>query len=250
MSQDRIAIASVTGIDVELQIAGPGSRSYAFVIDWHIRLIFAIAWFAGSLLVLSGTWSFAWPDDAQGSFTWIVVVPTALIYLFYQPVCEILMRGRTPGKRMAGVRIATLDGDVPGVGALLIRNLFRLIDSMPVFYIVGLVTTLVTAQHVRIGDLAAGTVLVFDYDRDGKSLARLNALSKTLGSTAIDPKLAGLIDELLERWQELSADKRRPLAITVLVKIDPQTNRSALDDLGDQALKERLQAALGAERAT
>ena len=41
------------------------------------------------------------------------------------------MRGRTPGKRIAGVRLVTREGDIPGVGALLLRNVFRLLDSLP-----------------------------------------------------------------------------------------------------------------------
>ena len=49
------------------------------------------------------------------------------------------MRGRTPGKRMAGVRIVARDGGAPSVGALLVRNVFRLIDSLPLLYGVGLV---------------------------------------------------------------------------------------------------------------
>jgi uncharacterized RDD family membrane protein YckC len=48
-------ITSATGVDVGLAIAGPGSRSYAFIIDWHIRVLLALAWFVTSALLIAGT---------------------------------------------------------------------------------------------------------------------------------------------------------------------------------------------------
>src|SRR5690606_4225634 len=92
----------------------------------------------------------------------VVVLPATALYLLYHPVLEVLMRGRTPGKRMAGVRIVKRDGGVPGSVALLVRNIFRLIDFLPFFYFVGLVTTMLTRHCVRLGDIAAGTLLVYD----------------------------------------------------------------------------------------
>src|SRR2546421_10292875 len=72
------------------------------------------------------------------------------------------MRGSTPGKRMAGVRIVARDGGGPSAGALLTRNVFRLVDSLPLFYGVGLITVVLTRDNLRIGDMAAGTLLVFE----------------------------------------------------------------------------------------
>ena len=54
MSAPQVTLPSITGVDVELRIAGVGSRSYAFVIDWHIRLILALAWWVvGTIAVCS-----------------------------------------------------------------------------------------------------------------------------------------------------------------------------------------------------
>src|SRR5690349_13978885 len=55
MNDQTLVLKSVTGVDVELQIAGPGSRSFAFIIDWHIRLIFALIWFITAITAL-GLW--------------------------------------------------------------------------------------------------------------------------------------------------------------------------------------------------
>ena len=103
------------------------------------------------------------------------------------------MRGRTPGKRIAGVRLVTREGDIPGAGALLLRNIFRLLDSLPVCYLVGLATVVFTEHHVRVGDLAAGTLLVMDHD-SSRELVRKHRGGQerldTAGSRS-DPGAAG-----------------------------------------------------------
>ena len=133
MTAPQVTLQSITGVDVELRIAGAGSRSYAFVIDWHIRLVLALAW------LIIASWLFTGQllnfDSGDGSwnrnYLLAVWLPATVIYFGYHPILEIAMRGSTPGKRMAGVRIVTRTGDIPGPGALLLRNVFRLLDSMP-----------------------------------------------------------------------------------------------------------------------
>jgi RDD family len=122
------------------------------------------------------------------------------MYFLYHFVLEIAMHGRTPGKRTAGVHLVARDGSPPGVSALLIRNVFRLVDCLPLLYGVGLTATLVTRDHVRIGDMAAGTLLA--YER---------------GDFVPAPK-PGLetVQELLLRWDTLEADARQKLAVTLL----------------------------------
>ncbi len=72
------------------------------------------------------------------------------------------MAGRTPGKRMTGLRVLTPEGLVPSTGALVTRNVFRIVDSMPAFYVVGLLFVMFGRRHLRLGDLAAGTVLAVE----------------------------------------------------------------------------------------
>jgi hypothetical protein len=125
------------------------------------------------------------------------------------------MRGRTPGKRIAGVRLVSRTGDLPSSGALLLRNVFRLIDSMPFVYLVGLTSVVFTSQHVRIGDLAAGTLLVIDNTDSDKSFASVAPASD------LDPQVAELVQELLERWPVLDPATRTNLARSLLTRIDP-----------------------------
>lgn len=226
MSSPQITIQSITGVDIELRVAGAGSRSYAFVIDWHIRLILAFAWWiAGTALSRGGFASlFDSGEDLGRMYALTVLVPAAAIYFLYHPVLEIAMRGKTPGKRMAGVRIVTRHGDIPSIGALLLRNLFRIIDSLPTFYLVGLITVIVTDQNVRIGDLAAGTLLVIDNATSEKTFSRM---SSVLPDDQLTVQSADLVHELLERWPALDERTRASIARSLLAKVDP----SAADKL-------------------
>jgi uncharacterized RDD family membrane protein YckC len=245
MAAPQVTLQSITGVDVELRIAGAGSRSYAFVIDWHIRLVLALAWLVvGSFLYLGRVALLQSPGTAwdEGYVMW-VLLPMSAIYFLYHPVLEIAMRGSTPGKRMAGVRIVTRTGDIPGPGALLLRNVFRLIDSMPFIYLVGLVCVILTEQHVRIGDLAAGTLLIVDRDESERSFARLAPTS------GIDPQAADLIHELLERWNALDDNTRGNIARTLILRVDKAVSAEELQGLSTFELRERLKKLLNPEPA-
>lgn len=236
MNDDTIQVCSVTGVDIELPVAGAGGRSYAFVIDWHIRLLLALAWLfvVGGIIRLLSSDPDAGPDLSWMYF-WIMGLPGALIYFLYHPVLELVMKGQTPGKRMAGVRIVTQAGAVPDPGAILIRNIFRLVDSLPGFYVVGLISTFVTRNQVRIGDLAAGTVLVYHRGRSSRDLEAVEQLGR---NTRIDPRKTDLIQELLERWPQLQPDVRQRLARKTLESLSPVS----ADVQSDQALRAALAA--------
>ncbi len=168
-----LVIDSVTGVDVTLPVAGPGARSYAFLVDWCIRSTVAIAWYVVAALLYNRSWDLLQPLTPDARWFALVLIPPALIYLLYHPVLEIAMRGTTPGKRVAGVQVISYSADPqiargspgsgapPSIGQLLTRNVFRVVDSFPLFYPVGLIATMLTDNHVRVGDIAAGTVLVY-----------------------------------------------------------------------------------------
>jgi uncharacterized RDD family membrane protein YckC len=228
-------IDSVTGVDVSLPIAGVGGRSFAFIIDWHIRLLFAVAWWAAGTFLVTGGFNLDEGGGASGTlYFWTVMLPAIVVYMLYHPVLEVFMHGRTPGKRMAGVRIVTREGATPGVGAILIRNVFRLIDGLPMMYCLGLAVALLTAQHVRIGDLAAGTMLIYD---------RGDALPGSVGAFregGLDPRLTELVEEVLARWKELTPEARLAVGAKVLARVDPAAE--PIDD--PQELLARLRALL------
>lgn len=206
-------IDSVTGIDVSLAVAGPGARSYAFIIDWHIRLILALAWFVVAAVVSNADFSLKpSPGHSQRWFT-LVVIPALALYFLYHPAVEVAMRGRTPGKRRVGIRIVTRSGGPPSAGALLVRNVFRLIDSLPVLYGLGLTLVVLTRDSLRCGDMAAGTLLV--YERRVADTELLQDASQRIGGR-LDPAGAEIAADLLQRWTSLVPEARIRLARALL----------------------------------
>lgn len=238
LATEELNIKGLTGVDITLRIAGPGTRAYAFIIDWHIRLLVALAWILAGLLIglVMG------PQFKRKIFPLVFILPALLIYFLYHPVLEWMMRGRTPGKRRAGARIVTLEGATPGTRALLMRNLFRLIDSLPLAYLVGLACCILTAQRVRIGDLAAGTVLVLDEPKASQSLAVVGMLAQ---NSRLEPAAAALVQDLLDRWAELEAQRRESLARELLAKLDTALDPGQLAGLNVAAVRSRLEALLG-----
>jgi len=201
-SLPELSVESVTGIEVSLPVAGPGARSFAFIIDWHIRLVLALA-----------------------------------IYFLYHPVVETLLRGHTPGKRSAGIHIVTRSGAAPGVGALLVRNVFRLIDSLPIAYGIGLTLMVLTRESLRCGDMAAGTLLV--YQRSANDAELLQNAAQRVGK--LDTVGAEIAADLLQRWPSLVPEARIRLARQLLQRyLGAEADLSEGDELAWRSRLERL----------
>jgi len=240
MAEEELIVRGLTGVDMSLRIAGPGTRSYAFLTDWLIRLLIAL-----TLILVAMLYRLLPVSPGRRALASTITIPVLilapLIYFLYHPVLEVLMRGRTPGKRKAGARIVTVEGATPTIGSLLLRNLFRLIDSLPAFYIVGLACCLCTQKRVRLGDLVAGTVLVLEEEDATRSLARLG---QAMQHSALPLEALRLVQDLLDRWRELDEPQRIGLARALLTKLDPHFPAKSDAVTGDAALRDRLEALL------
>ena len=99
--------------------------------------------------------------------------------------------------------------------AILVRNVLRLVDSLPAGYMVGLMATLFTDRSVRIGDMAAGTLLV--YEQDGYADTGVSAAPAAVGEHGLAS--AELASDLLARWDTLEQEKRQHLAQRLIVSM-------------------------------
>jgi uncharacterized RDD family membrane protein YckC len=118
-------------------------------------LIKAVILFA--LWLVSG----AVATDDGGFLVALLIVISFLVFWGYDVAFETLASGRTPGKRAAGLRVVRLGGEPVGFLASAVRNLLRPVDMQPGFmYAVGAVTILFSRRNQRLGDLAAGTLVV------------------------------------------------------------------------------------------
>jgi uncharacterized membrane protein SpoIIM required for sporulation/uncharacterized RDD family membrane protein YckC len=208
-------LPSATGVDVRFDLAGAGARSMAFLFDFLLRAALAACWYVGAALLYNlsqGRSGLGAPLATDARWFMAVLLPAGALYLLYHPLLETALRGLTPGKRLAGLRIVTRDGGVPSTGALVLRNLFRIIDSLPVFYGVGLGAMLLTREQTRIGDVAAGTLVVYDREVDSPAAQPGGARPAWQQAAARLARLARHETPGFEGSLEIAADYRRVAA--------------------------------------
>jgi len=130
-------------------VVGPVARCFAFLIDLVIRgIILAALSLASVLLGFAGI---------GGGFFLIVLF---VIEWLYPVLFEVFARGQTPGKKLLGITVVNDDLSPVTLGSSLVRNLLRTVDFLPLFYLAGLVTMLCNRRFQRLGDMAAGTLVV------------------------------------------------------------------------------------------
>ena len=142
-----VAAETPEGIVLELRPAGAVVRFYAFLVDWAIRLLILYAAAIG--LVFTGDIGLAF---------WLILL-FALEWL-YPTIFELRASGASPGKRVFGLKVVMDNGLPVTAGASLTRNLLRAADLLPFGYGLAIVSMLVRSDCKRLGDLAAGTMVV------------------------------------------------------------------------------------------
>jgi uncharacterized RDD family membrane protein YckC len=146
--EDTRTIATPEGVELELPLGGLGSRFTAGLIDFTLKGVLVLA---GVLLAsLAG-------GDVAGVIVFAAGVFFAMVV--YDVLFEVRAGGRTPGKRVLGLRVVMADGGAVGLRASAVRNLLRLIEGLPLSYLPAIVCILLTRNNQRLGDLAAGTVV-------------------------------------------------------------------------------------------
>ena len=160
--EDRISIATPEGIDLDLTLAGLGSRFMAALIDGLIQgaVFIALAVLAGFLS--SGAGGIDAFDGSLGAGIAIALILVAMFLIFFgYPIAfEVWASGRTPGKRWTGLRVVRVGGAPVSFLPSAVRNLVRLVDFLPTAYGIGIVVLLANRRNQRFGDLAAGTIVV------------------------------------------------------------------------------------------
>jgi len=160
MSPDQINIDTPELVSIEMPLAGIGSRFIALLVDYLI-------WFAGLLILVLASSVILPAIHAfnRMSEQWaeaLVIFTFFLLNWGYFTLFEAFWNGRTPGKRVARIRVIQRSGRAIGLFESMARNLVRYVDQLPFFYGVGVIAMFVTKQHQRLGDLAAGTLVVRD----------------------------------------------------------------------------------------
>jgi uncharacterized RDD family membrane protein YckC len=235
--EDSRTIATPEGVQLALPLAGVGSRFMAGLVDYGI---------CGVVLVLAVVAALAAGSDLAAT---IVAVSAVLaINVAYFTLFEVLGGGRSLGKRATGLRVVTEDGGQVGLRASLTRNIIRLLEFAFLFYTPALVSVLATRNNQRLGDLAAGTLVV----RDTKLASVVPSAPQTpevsperyahWDVTGIGEQEASAVRSFLERRTELRPGARRALAEQLAGRLRPLV-AGAQHGLGDEAFLEHLAAA-------
>ena len=223
--EDRVTIATPEGVDVDLTLAGIGSRFIASLIDTVIKLFvfigFYIFLFGGTSLIGGGE------VNAIGAAAFYVV--SFFIWFGYDVLFETLASGHTPGKRWTGLRVVRIGGRPVGFLSSAIRNMVRIVDFLPSLYLVGMIAVVSTRMNQRLGDLAAGTVVVREKRVPKAAPAPATpaspspdgGLTETWDLSAITQDDLAMIRRFLERRHELTPYARSSLAHDLAARFQP-----------------------------
>ena len=211
--EDRLRIDTPEGVELELTLAGLGSRVGAAAID---GVILAIA----TIVVLIAVVMIGSASVSADMFSLVIGFGALLVFVIifgYYLLFETLNSGRTPGKSALGIRVIRADGTPLGFGAVAIRTLLRMVDSLPAFYATGIVSILATPHNQRVGDLAAGTVVI--RDRASGSLATSGLIGTEdlarlprWDTSALNDEDVALLRRFAERRTALTEQSRSDLA--------------------------------------
>lgn len=214
----RLALTTPEGVRLLLVPAGASARARAWLRDFLLWLV--------ALLVLS--WAlYAWvpsPRLAQG----LILLVTFVSYWGYPVLFEVYAGGRTPGKRSVGIRTVRADGLPVGWRESSLRNLLLVADFLPLMYCTGLLFMLFDSRFRRLGDLVAGTLVVYD-DPPHTRKAAPAVEAQPLPVPLTPEQQRGLLD-LFEREAELPPERVLELA-TLARPLTGATGRQSLERL-------------------
>ena len=192
--------------------ASLGHRMAAQLIDWGIELVWLFA----------GLWLIGIIEDVVSNSIMTRMAYVVLLFvpiIFYSLLWELSNHGQTPGKRLMKLRVVKTDGSSPSLGALIMRWMLWIADG-PTLGFLGIFVMLVTRNHQRFGDMAAGTMVIklasynkisvtldeFDHlSPDYKpfypqaadlSLEQVNLITQALKSHPADPHVVALADKV------------------------------------------------------
>jgi uncharacterized RDD family membrane protein YckC len=188
------------GTELPLHCAGPWVRSAAFTLDLLIRgVAYALAASVMGVLGLG--------EETTGGFMLIMVF---LLEWFYPVLFEVFMDGMTPGKHYCHLKVINADGTPVTFRASLTRNLLRVVDFLPLFYVTGVIASIGSATFQRLGDAIAGTVVVYHH-KAGKPVVWAQAGVRQLPFAPNVEEQNAIID-FAERSDRLSSARATELA--------------------------------------
>jgi len=197
-----IEIETPEGVQFSLLLAGPLARFLAWVID--ACAVIAVCLILGRVLALAGVFG---ADIVEASRVALYFA----ISIGYGIALEWRWRGQTVGKRLLRLRVMDEQGLHLRFSQVAVRNLMRAVDAMPAFYMTGGLACLLSAKARRLGDVAAGTIVVRNPKLPHPDLAQL-----------LEGKFNSMLtyDHLVRRLRQRASPEAAGIAIQALVRRD------------------------------
>ncbi len=215
----RADYAAVTvtpeAIRLHADVAGVGSRSIALLVDAFLQALVLVP----VLLVSLGA------GFSGSGATIVFAIVVFLVLWLYFPVFEWFWRGQTPGKRSQRIRVVRTDGQPAGLAPILVRNLVRIVEVM-ILPFLAVISMVVTSRSQRLGDLAAGTMVVRERALPAPSVLSLggagDAPSSTLDTSRMTERDYTVLRTFLTRRSTLDDNARRELAARLATRVREQ----------------------------
>ena len=240
--EDRITISAPEGIELEYTLAGLGSRFVAAFLDAVIRVVVL-----GAVIGLEAALGLS-----QAVLGITLIVGLFLALFGYDIAFDVWGGGRTPGKRWNGLRVLMANGQPVSFGPSAVRNLLRVIDIWATALIAGTVSITATRRNQRLGDLAAGTIVVRER-RDyvpivapGEPTSAIHAVDHGIDVTAVTPPELAAIRDFLGRRERLASDARARVSKKLADSVSARVGGVAPGSMAPEQLLESIVAAKAA----
>jgi len=237
---DQLIIETPEQITLEFALAGIGSRFLALAVDTSLQVAGFVTL---GLSALTASWLAAFTVPSIGAWAFAVLILAGfLIYYGYFAAFESFWSGQTPGKRLVGLRVIADSGRPVTAYQALIRNLLRIVDQLPAIYAIAIVTMMITSRQQRLGDLAAGTVVIHDRPAPQRIAVPVPAQRPQTahGAHRLTPEEVAVIESFLRRRVDLEPDVRWSTARTIATRIRDRLSLPAGSN--DETLLEEVAA--------
>ncbi len=240
-----LEVRTPESIAFSYELAGLGSRFLAVSVDIAIQTLVMIGIIWG--LIYAGSHMSAAVRDASAptkieaslAIAFIAAI-IFVVYFGYFILFEAFWNGQTPGKKMMGLRVVRDGGYPADFASIAIRNLIRVGEFVAGLYAVSAVAALLSPENKRLGDMAAGTIVVRDA-RAAKLADVLEEQRESAHPLMLSSQERELIDQFVARREGMAPHSRALMASKISERVRARVSRD-LQQLNDEELLTRLSA--------
>ena len=248
--KETLTIQTPEHVGFQYALAGVGTRSMAFLVDTVIRGLLILSVFVVFMLISKWFPALSPAVFADLPMNWIIAVGVlayGVLDLGYFLIFEAMWSGQTPGKRFQKLRAIRIDGQPLGWIESAIRNILRAVDMVSGFYPLGLIVIFLSPRSQRIGDYAAGTVVIIERRRRVPgNRTRLRTSIKfqipdiEVHLSTLEPGQYRILSSFLERRQQMDQSNRHELARDLACRLTERWGLVISKDVSHESFLEEV----------